>query len=233
MEPSDANLTDFQQTLLRWWRDNARSYPWRRNRSPYATAIAEIMLRRTRAEQVVPVYERFLETYPTVEAAARAEPSRIRDVMYSLGLAWRADSMVEFLKQAHARFGNELPADVELLRTLPGVGDYVGAAIACFAGNEPVALIDTNVVRVLGRIFGVDTRGEARRRREMRELAARTVPQERPADYHYALLDFAARVCLARTPRCEVCPFREGARCDYYRTVVGADEVRHESEARG
>lgn len=231
MQPTDPELTDFRSTLLEWWRWNAREFPWRQNRSVYATAIAEIMLRRTRADQVVPVYERFLRSYPDLASAARAEPEAIRDLLRPLGLAWRADSMVAFLREAHARFPAGLPSQPEPLRTLPGVGDYVGAAIACFAGDEPAALVDTNVVRVLGRVFGLDTTGEARRRRPMRDLAAQAVDPARPADYHYALLDFGARVCTARNPQCECCPFSDDLRCDYYRTALLTTEMVSESEA--
>lgn len=221
VQQSDANLALFRLLLLEWWRDHARSYPWRRQQSAYAIAIAEIMLRRTRADQVVRVYERFLADYPTLSAAAAADPDTIREHLWPLGLAWRADALVAFVREAHAEFGDNLPVEAAVLRELPGVGDYVSAAIACFAANSAaVPLIDTNGVRVLGRVFGLDTRGEARRRRAMRELAARAVDPDKPAAYHYAILDFAAQVCTARNPRCAVCPLSVDARCEYYRTEV-------------
>lgn len=173
------------------------------------------MLRRTRADQVVPVFNEFLRRFPNLQAAATAGPEEVRELLYPLGLAWRAESIVDFLHEAHQRFRDDLPQEVEMLRTLPGVGDYVAASVACFAAGKPEPLIDTNVVRVLGRIFDLRTEGEARRRSEMRRLAWRAVDTRRPSDYHYALLDFAAKVCVARSPRCEVCPFAQKGLCAY------------------
>jgi len=219
---NEAILPDYRRILLQWWHLNARSYLWREpsNRTPYRTAVAELMLRRTRADQVAPVYERFLAAYPDLRSAAMANSEEVRRLLYPLGLAWRIDDILAFLHQAHCRFGDDLPDDPDILRTLPGVGDYVGAAVGCFAGNRAVPLIDVNVVRVLGRLFGLNYAGEARRRRPMRDLAMLAMDTERPADYHYALLDFAAKVCVAGRPRCEICPFRTSEVCDYHLTVV-------------
>jgi A/G-specific adenine glycosylase len=225
VDATEANFARYRRTLLAWWVENTRDYPWRQRRSPYRVAIAEIMLRRTRADQVVAVYRSFLDAFPTLEDAAAADPARIRSMLWSLGLAWRADTLVTFLKEARARFHDQLPTDPSVLRTLTGVGDYVAAAIACFSANLPVALLDTNIVRVLGRIFGVDIRGEARRRRSMRELAERALDATRPADYHYAVLDFGARICVATNPRCEICPFSVDGLCDYYQARARSEAL--------
>jgi A/G-specific adenine glycosylase len=180
------------------------------------------MLRRTQADQVVPVFEEFMRRFPSLTTAAQADPGELERLLWPLGLAWRARSMVAFLREAHARFGDDLPLDVGQLRSLPGIGDYVGAAIVCFAGGQPEPLIDTNVVRVLGRIFGLSTAGEARRRADMRGIAGRAVHGADPAAYHYGLLDFGAKVCVARRPRCQVCPFSVNLWCDYYRSLTEA-----------
>ena len=207
---------------MQWWQANARDYPWRYERTPYRTAIAELMLRRTQADQVVPVFHAFLRACPTLEAAAKADPKEVQKLRYPLGLAWRAQNVLAFLQEAYARFGNDLPLDLEKLQSLPGIGDYVGAAIVCFAGSQDEPLIDTNVVRVLGRIFGLRTEGEARRRADMRRLARQAVYTPDPASYHFALLDFAAKVCVARSPRCQICPFSTGNRCAYYNALTDA-----------
>jgi len=229
MYPTPEAIEDYQQILLQWSNTNARDYPWRHNRTPYRTAVAELMLRRTKADQVVPVFEAFLIAWPTLKSAALANPEEVQRVLYPLGLAWRARNMLDFFRDANDRFGGELPLDVEVLRTLPGVGDYVGAAIVCFADRQSEPLIDTNVVRVLGRIFGLRTDGEARRRADMRLLAQRSVYKPEPAAYHYGLLDFAARVCVARTPHCEKCPFAQGFRCTYYQSLL-ADVALKETQ---
>jgi len=211
----DARTTSFRSALLEWFREHARDYPWRHERTPYRTAIAEIMLRRTRADQVVPVYEGFVREYPTLGDAARGDPDTIRERLKPLGLEWRADNAVMFVREAHARYGDELPAESQAVKELPGAGEYVSAAVACFAGGSPEPLIDTNVVRVLGRVFGLRTDGEARRRREMRELAAAALDPEQPAEYHYALLDLAAKVCSPRKPLCQDCPVATAVPCSY------------------
>jgi A/G-specific adenine glycosylase len=165
----------------------------------------------------VPVYEAFVGDYPTLGDAAREDPEALRLRLKPLGLEWRAENAVMFVREAHARYGDDLPADAESVRALPGAGDYVSAAVACFAGGRPVPLVDTNVVRVLGRVFGLRTDGEARRRKQMRELAAAAVDPEDPAAYHYALLDFAATVCKPRKPGCTACPLAEAVPCAYWR----------------
>ena len=175
-----------------------------------------MMLRRTRADQVVPVFERFIELYPILSMAAQANPDAIRRMLYPLGLAWRAENMITVLKEAFLRYGDSITCVGDDLRTLPGVGDYVSGAIACFAGSQPVALIDTNVVRVLGRVFGVDFRGEARRRRDMRDLADTVMDRQYPSDYHYALLDFAALICTPKKPTCRDCPSALSGQCTFY-----------------
>lgn len=173
------------------------------------------MLRRTRAEQVTPVYEAFIAAYPTLTDAAAEDADVLRRKLQPLGLEWRAENTVTFVREAHARYGEALPVDAASIRELPGAGDYVSAAVACFSGGRPEPLIDTNVVRVLGRVFGLRTDGEARRRREMRQLAADAVDPANPSEYHYALLDFAALVCRPRKPLCQDCPLRASVPCLY------------------
>ncbi|MDW8208802.1 MAG: hypothetical protein RMJ43_13290 [Chloroherpetonaceae bacterium] len=221
IDSADASVERFQQALMQWAEENGRDYPWRHHRTPYRVAIAELMLRRTRSDQVVPVFEEFMRAYPTLEAAAGADPEELQRLLYPLGLRWRIRDMLRFLREAFFRFGNDLPLDLEQLRSLPGVGEYVGAAIVCFAGGQKEPLIDTNVVRVLGRVFGLRTDGEARRRAEMRRLARRAVYAPDPAGYHFALIDFAAKVCVPGIPRCGQCPLQKEFLCAYYRARSG------------
>ena len=193
----------FRHSLLEWWTQHARIFPWRTDRSTYRTLIAEMMLRRTRADQVISVFCRFIERYPTLSVAAMGDQAALRDILWPLGLSWRIENIIKLLEEAHLRFGDELPTDSEVLKTLTGVGDYVAAAVACFAGGAAVPIIDTNVVRLIGRYFGINTHGEARRRREMQDMANEALDPTCPADYNYAVLDFAACVCTAR--KAELC----------------------------
>ncbi|MCK6556593.1 DNA glycosylase [Candidatus Binatia bacterium] len=173
------------------------------------------MLRRTRADQVVGVYEEALRRYPTMDDLAAADPDEVRGVLRPLGLAWRADDVVSLAREVAARYGGRVPGDVEDLKSLTGVGDYVANAVACFAGREPRGIVDTNVVRLIGRIFGLPTDPEARRRKPVREAIDACLDRRHPQQYNYAILDFAAAVCTPSRPRCAACPFRTSGRCDY------------------
>jgi A/G-specific adenine glycosylase len=173
------------------------------------------MLRRTRADQVVPVYERVAKRYQTAEELASAPAEELRELLYPLGLEWRADNIVSMVHEVIERYGGEVPGTKDELMALPGVGDYVASAVACFSGDEPLPIIDTNVVRVIGRVFGLRLDGEARRRREIRDAAAMCLDRHQPRLYNYALLDFAALVCTASAPRCSECPFGRHGFCSY------------------
>lgn len=216
------DIAYFQKSLLEWWRSGgARSFTWRlpERRSAYGALVAEMMLRRTRAEQVQPIYEDFLARYPDLGTALVAHPDELRESLRSLGLQWRIDGFTELLNTLRDSIGQDIPEGIERLRELPGVGEYVSNAIACFAFEDASAtLIDTNVVRVIGRFFGLDTSGEARRRRDVRDAATRAVDRTQVADYHYAILDLAGTICRPK-PGCESCPL--GTVCHFKgQTVV-------------
>ena len=181
--------------------------------------MTSLLLRRTRAEQVTPVYEASMAAYPGLDVAAGADPEDMRALLYPLGLAWRTEGIILFLQTAQSRFGYSLPLNVDGLQSLPGIGDYVSKAIVCFTDNQPVALIDSNVVRVLDRVFGIPTNGEARRRKEMVRLAEASVCQNDPAKYHYAILDFAALVCRPAKPMCVKCPLMMADLCHYQSNI--------------
>jgi len=119
------------------------------------------------------------------------------------------------VREVAERYGGEVPGTKDELMSLPGVGDYVASAVVCFSSGEPTPIIDTNVVRVIGRIFGLRLEGEARRRKEMRDAATLCLDQRQPRLYNYALLDFAALVCAAGAPRCSECPFGQRGLCAY------------------
>ena len=177
--------------------------------------MSEVMLRRTRAAQVVAVYAQVLREYPSAKKLATATESDIRELLYPLGLAWRAGNVAAMASELGSYYSYRVPTDPTQLRRLTGVGEYVANAVACFAAGKPVLIVDTNVVRVIGRIFGLSLKGEARRRKEMKDAAAACLHRKRPADYNYALLDFAALVCRARNPLCDDCPFGGRGKCEH------------------
>jgi len=215
------NIRTFRRLIKEWGRRNLRDYPWRQTSDPYRVLLAELMLRRTQADQVVPVYKRFLERYPDCKALCEAAPDSIRDLMVPLGLKWRADNVVDLAHALGREFSGEVPREDRELRKLPGVGNYVSATVRCFALGEAVPVIDTNTVRIVGRIFGLAIEGEARRRAEMIRAISRCVDPREPRLYNLALIDFGAAICQSRGPHHAICPFAKWRRCTFYAQTRG------------
>ena len=182
-----------------------RDYPWRFIDDAYKVLVSEFMLHRTRAKQVVPVYEEFIDKYPSIEDFIREDEGVILNQIKTLGLFWRIQGMVKAVKQFYENHGR-IPLEYDLLIDTEGIGPYIAGAVMCFAGNKPEPLIDTNTVRVIGRVFGLDLEGEARRRKEIREMIKTTTPLENPKEYYYCVIDLAHEICHYRQPACYRCP---------------------------
>lgn len=203
----------YRRQLLTWGRDNFRPFPWRYTRDPYRVLIAEVMLHRTQASQVVPVFERFMDAYPNVRALSQANKEELLHVLYPLGLRWRAGLVHDMAAELSERFGGLVPRERSDLLSLPGVSDYIAGATRCFAWGLPDPIIDTNTVRVTGRLFGLDIKDSSRRNQLYRRLIASLVDSYEPRAYNFALLDLAHFVCTkVRAPKCGVCPIREHCR---------------------
>lgn len=202
---------EVQRALVIWGAENFRPYPWRCTTDPYRILVAEAMLHRTQATQVLPVYERFVLRYPTVEALAAAPLDELHHALYSLGLRWRINLLHRMARQLVDRFGGEVPREMADLLQLPGVSEYIASAVRCFAWNLRDPIIDTNTVRVTGRLFNLPVNASSRRNRLFRHLIAALVPSGQPRDYNYALLDLADRVCTSKRPpdhaHCPLLPF--------------------------
>ena len=166
------------------------------------------MLQQTQVDRVCSKYEQFLERFPTLRALAEASPAEVIRVWAPLGYNRRAINLQRTAIEAVARFGGELPREPQRLRELPGVGVYTSAAVACFAFGQAVAVADTNVRRVLGRIEGQQPESE----RETLALAGVYLSPERPGHWSQALMDLGAMVCVAAAPRCLICPLRSECR---------------------
>lgn len=165
------------------------------------------MLQQTQVARVVPKYHEFLQRYPTLEALAAADPAEVRRLWYPLGYNARPYRLHAIAREAVARYGGRLPEDERALRALKGVGPYTARALRAFAFGRAVPILDTNVRRVLGRVFlGRDSRGEPPRL--LWELAWRLLPRRRVYDHNQALMDFGATWCTPRKPLCLPCPMR-------------------------
>ena len=202
---------NFTKTILGWYDQGHRDLPWRRTQDPYRIWISEIMLQQTRAETVVSYYERFLSRYPTVQHLADAPEEELLKAWEGLGYYSRARSLQKAAKEIVARYGGQLPSDLEQLRALPGIGDYTAGAIASIAFGIPAAAVDGNVERVLCRWDAItDEVGTPAVRRQIAARAQALVPRDRPGAFANAMMEMGATMCTPQNPRCLLCPVREG-----------------------
>ena len=205
--PKNAAL--FRRRLLAWFRRAGRDLPWRRTRDPYRVLVSEFMLQQTQVSRVLQFYPRFLERYPDLAALARAPARRVREAWDGLGYYRRAANLHRLAKEVVARRDGELPSEPEELRRLPGIGPYTAGAVAAFAFERRVAAVDTNVRRVLRRVFSCKTA-------KVEDTAQRLQPRNGNSAWAFnqALMELGALVCTARAPKCPECPVRRY--CDWY-----------------
>jgi len=202
--PSD----QFTPSLLRWFATHGRDLPWRHTRDPYPIWLSEVILQQTRIAQGEAYWHRFLQLFPTVEDLAAAPQDAVMRAWQGLGYYSRARNLHAAAKQVVAMGG--FPTTVEGLRALKGVGAYTAAAIASFAYDLPVAVVDGNVYRVLARHYGIDTAiNTTAGQHTFAELAQSLIDPSRPGEYNQAIMDFGALQCAPRAPHCDVCPMLE------------------------
>lgn len=195
--------------LLEWCIKHQRKFPWRETRNPYYILASEILLHRTKAEQVKEVYQEFIKEFPTIIDLADAKPEIIKKLLNPLGLHWRTKLLLEMAKKIVDQYGTEIPSKKDVLETLPGVGQYITAAVRCFAFGYPEPLLDTNTVRILGRFFGFQVSDSSRRKKSFQELANSVLNRANPREFNYALIDLGALVCKPKKPLCAVCPLNQ------------------------
>jgi A/G-specific adenine glycosylase len=197
----------FQRGLLAWYAAHGRDLPWRRTRDPYRVLVSEVMLQQTQVERVLPKYHEFLTRYPTLESLAGAAVDDVRRLWHPLGYNVRPVRLHQIARETLARYDGRLPDTDEDLRRLPGIGRYTAGAILSFAYGRDAAILDTNVRRVLTRVF-VGPRRRVRGEKALWDLSTALVPPGRAYDYNQALMDFGATWCTPRRPRCPRCPLR-------------------------
>lgn len=199
--------TEFQKNLLQWYDANKRDLPWRKNVDPYRVWLSEVMLQQTRVAVVVDYYLRFLRQFPTVAKLAEAPEAAVLAAWSGLGYYRRARMLHAAAKEIQTKYDGAFPQTAEGLRALPGIGRYTAAAIASIAFNEPAAVVDGNVERVLARISGKQLAGE-----ETWELATRLQDSKRPGDFNQAMMELGATVCVPHDPICASCPVQRFCR---------------------
>src|SRR5712672_3470519 len=211
--PAPADRRRFRQRLLTWYGRHGRDLPWRKTDDPYHILVSEIMLQQTQVDRVLPKYAEWLDKYPSLEALATAPEQEVSDAWYPLGYNVRPKRLQTIARESVARYGGRLPSDEQTLLSFKGIGAYTAGAIRSFAFRERAAILDTNVARVLFRVFvgKGDLKGHAMKRHLWR-LSETLVPTRHVFDFNQALMDLGAMVCVARTPRCVVCPMAKGCR---------------------
>lgn len=199
---------EFRNKLTRWWKFYGRKFPWRETEDPYKILVAEVLLHRTRAEQVVPVYSAFISEFPDIFSLAKSSKDKVMKLVYPLGLRWRAELLYEMAIEIMGR-GGRIKADKNWLCSLPGVNDYIASAVMSFAFNKPEPILDTNTVRIIGRLTGMRVTDSSRRSRKFREIYLYLMDRKNPRIFNMAMIDLGALVCRARTPLCDRCPLKK------------------------
>ena len=214
--PDPAARRRFRRRLLEWYRRNGRDLPWRQTTDPYHILVSEVMLQQTQVDRVLPKYHEWLAKYPSLRALADAPEDDVTLAWRPLGYNIRPRRLHAIARESVERYGGELPSDGPTLRSFKGIGEYTAGAIRSFAFRERAAILDTNVARVLFRIFVAkgDPKSHAMKR-HLWAVSETLVPSRHVFDFNQALMDLGAMVCVARNPRCLVCPMAKD--CEWLR----------------
>jgi A/G-specific adenine glycosylase len=204
----------FAEKLIRWHQSNKRNFAWRVAQDPYEILVAEMMLQKTDASKVERTYSEFIKKYPNPYILANSDVSDIRKDINLLGIHQRAERLKKMAETLVNKFNGKVPDTKPELMELLGVGDYISNAVLCFAYKKDVPILDTNIIRILERVFS--TKSEKTRPRtdkKMWQTIESMIPQGKAKEFNLSLLDFSAKVCTAKNPKHEICPLREI--CDY------------------
>jgi A/G-specific adenine glycosylase len=211
--PPPPDRRRFRQRLLTWYGRHGRDLPWRKTDDPYHILVSEIMLQQTQVDRVLPKYAEWLDKYPSMAVLAEAPEHDVTQTWYPLGYNIRPKRLQSIARESVAKYGGQLPSDEATLLSFNGIGAYTAGAIRSFAFRERAAILDTNVARVLFRVFVAtgDPKSHAMKR-HLWKISETVMPQRQVFDFNQALMDFGAMICVARNPKCLVCPMAKGCR---------------------
>lgn len=210
-----ALITQVHSSLLHWYATEQRDLPWRTTLDPYAILVSEIMLQQTQVDRVLPKYYQFLQAFPTLADLAVASTAEIISVWVPLGYNRRAVSLQSIARQVLAEYHGRIPDTIDELLKLKGIGRYTAGAIACFAYRKQVATVDTNIRRVLHRIFlGLEHSTPKLNDAQTLTLAEQVLPVGKAYNWNQALMDLGATICTSNNPQCTSCPMQ--ADCHAY-----------------
>lgn len=200
---------EINSTLINWYLQHKRDLPWRNTKNPYKIWLSEVILQQTRVQQGLPYFEKFIKNYPTVTDLATAEEQEILNDWQGLGYYSRARNMHTTAKLVVEHFNGKFPSSFTELLKLKGIGEYTAAAIASFAFNEQVAVVDGNVYRVLSRLFDIELPIDSGQGKvEFKNLAKECLGKEPAAIFNQAIMEFGALFCVPKNPDCSSCIFQ-------------------------
>ena len=218
LRPAPEQLERVHCFLFQWYAAERRDLPWRSTDDPYAILVSEMMLQQTQVDRVLPKYRQFLAAFPTLDVLAAAPTADVISIWVPLGYNMRAVRLQAIARQVIAEYGGRIPDTIEELLKLKGVGRYTAGAIACFAYRKQVATVDTNIYRVLHRIFlGLEHPEPKLSKEQMLALAEGVLPGGKAYDWNQALMDLGATTCTSTNPQCVQCPLQEV--CNAYREM--------------
>lgn len=203
IDSADTSLV--RNYILKWGIKNQRSFSWRLSNSSYEIFISEFLLHRTRAYQVSEIYDYFIQRYPNFESIAETSKSNLRADLKTIGLNWRIDALYDCAARISHDYRGILPLDKTTLLTLPGVGEYIASAVVCFSTGSIEPVLDTNIVRFIGRFYGLKITDSSRRNKKFKEFILQFLKTENPRQLIYFLIDFAYEVCTPSKPKCTSC----------------------------
>jgi A/G-specific adenine glycosylase len=210
LQPAPSLVERVQHVLLQWYAIEQRDLPWRSISDPYAILVSEIMLQQTQVDRVIPKYHQFLTAFPTLQALASAPTADVISTWVPLGYNRRAISLQSIARQVLAEYNGRIPDTLDELLKLKGIGRYTAGAIACFAYHKQVATVDTNIRRVLHRIFFGLKQPEPRLNdAQLLAFAEHVLPAGEAYNWNQALMDLGATICTSSSPKCDTCPVQE------------------------
>ncbi len=217
---SKKEAAQFRRALWRWFRTNGRDLPWRRTTDPYAILVSEVMLQQTQVAAVIPYYERWLRRFPNIKRLASAPESEVLHAWQGLGYYSRARNLHAAAKILRKKYRGTFPLRIEELVALPGVGRYTANAIATFAFDRSVPVVEANIARVLSRVFNLQIPiDEIAGRNALWHAAEMLLPKRGARIHNSALMDLGATICTARLPKCGICPAKKFCRAKSPQTL--------------
>ena len=206
---SPKNARAFRRSLLEWFRRHGRDLPWRSTRNPYAVLVSELMLQQTQVSTVIPYYNEWFRRFPNFASLARASESDVLHAWQGLGYYGRARNLHATARTVVDRYRGRFPRSVEQMQQLPGIGKYTAHAVASFAFDQSVPIVESNTARILTRLFDFrESIDSDPGRQTLWQYAAMFVPKSNASIFNSALIDLGALVCVARQPKCGICPVK-------------------------